>query len=217
MPEGWRGRIVPGLVLVVGMLLVTHAPARAAGPTEQLRTQVDRVIKTLEDPELKKDAKHRERRVAVRKIAEEIFDFGETARRSLGTHWAARTVPERREFVQLFTDLLERSYLTKIEVYGGERVGYLAESIDGDAATVKTRIVTKNGTEIPVDYKMLKRGADRWLVYDVSIEGISLVSNYRMQFNKIIQTSSYQELVKKLKIKQDEFVDQDRRQRTSQR
>ena len=80
---------------------------------------------------------------------------------------------------------------------------------DGDFATVSTRIVTKNGTEVPVDYRMIKR-ADRWLVYDVSIEGVSLVSNYRTQFNKIIQTTSYNELVSKLRNKQDELLAEDK-------
>ncbi|MBI2206597.1 MAG: ABC transporter substrate-binding protein [Candidatus Rokubacteria bacterium] len=191
-------------------------PAWAGAPTEHLRLQVERVIKTLDDPELKKESRARERRQAVRKIADDIFDFTETAKRSLGRHWANRSAAEREEFVRLFTDLLERSYLSKIETYGGEKVHYGGDAVDGDVATVKTRIATKGGTEIPIDYKMLKRG-DRWLVYDVAIEGVSLVANYRTQFNKIIQTSSYQELVKKLKTKQEEFLEDEKQKRTSLR
>ena len=144
--------------------------------------------------------------MAVRRIAEDIFDFTETAKRSLGRHWQPRTPAERKEFVDLFANLLERSYLSKIELYSGERIAYLGDTIEGDQATVRTRIVTKHGTEIPVDYKMYKQG-DRWLVYDVIIEGVSLIANYRTQFNKIIQTSSYQELVRKMKTKQAEFSD----------
>jgi len=202
--------VVLFLALALGLVLGTGDHAWAGPPTEQLRSQVDRVLKTLEDPELKKEARARDRRASVRRIAEEIFDFTETARRSLGRHWAARTPAEREEFVRLFGDLLERSYLSKIEVYGGEKVQFLGDSIDGDNANVRTKIVTKQGTEIPIDYKMLKR-ADRWVVYDVAIEGVSLVSNYRTQFNKIIQTSSYEELVRKLKTKQEEFLEEQKR------
>jgi phospholipid transport system substrate-binding protein len=198
------------LIVAVALTLALAAPALAGAPTDQLRSQVDRVIKTLEDPQLKQEAKALERRKTVRSIADEIFDFGETAKRSLGRHWQARTPSEREEFVQLFSDLLERSYISKIELFNGERVTYVGETIDGDIATVRTRLVTKQATEIPVEYRMLKRG-ERWLVYDVIIEGVSLIANYRTQFNKIIQTSSYQDLVKKMKGKQEELLEQEKK------
>ncbi|HXD98786.1 MAG TPA: ABC transporter substrate-binding protein [Candidatus Acidoferrum sp.] len=189
-----------GLVLSVIIVL----PAAAGAPSDQLKSQVDRVLKTLDDPELKKEGRGKDRRVAVRKIANDIFDFGETARRSLGRHWQARTPAERDEFVQLFSDLLERSYISKVELYGGEKIQYLGDAIDGDQAKVQTKLLTKGGSDIPIEYRMSRKG-DRWLVYDVIIEGVSLVANYRTQFNKIIQTSSYQELVKKMKTKQEEW------------
>jgi phospholipid transport system substrate-binding protein len=191
----------------LGLLLGPWSPgtALAAAPLDQLRGQIDRVIKVLEDPQLKKDGSPA-RRGAVRKIAEEIFDFQETAKRSLARHWQARTPAERDEFVKLFADLLERAYISKIELYGGEKIAYLNDTVEGEQAVVRTKIITKGGAEVPVDYRMHKRG-ERWLVYDVIIEGVSLVANYRTQFNKIIQTSSYGELVKKMKVKQDEFVD----------
>ena len=192
-------------VLVAGVALAA-GPARAGAPTDQLRTQVDRVLKVLEDPELKKESRAKDRRLAVRKIANDIFDFVETARRSLGRHWQNRTQAERDEFVQLFSDLLERSYLAKIELYGGEKIQYLGDAIDdGEQAKVSTKIVTRQGTEIPIEYRMHKKG-EHWLVYDVIIEGASLISNYRTQFNKIIQTSSFQELVRKMKTKQEELA-----------
>jgi phospholipid transport system substrate-binding protein len=201
--------------LVVGAALLAAGAASAGPPTEQLRGAIDRVLKTVEDPTLKAENKTTERRQAVRKIANEIFDWGETAKRSLGRHWQARTEAEREEFVRLFGDLLERAYISKIELYGGEKITYTGESIDDSFAVVKTKIVTpKQGTEVPVDYRLLLRG-ERWLVYDVVIEGISLVSNYRTQFNKIIQSSSYQELVKKMKTKQEEFLQDDKAKRTS--
>src|SRR6266850_1747693 len=141
----------------------------------------------LADSELKKPDKAKDRRVAVRKIANEIFDFSETPKRSLGRHWLARTPAEQAEFVQLFTDLLERSYISKVELYGGEKMQYVGDAIEnGDQAKVQTKLLTKQGGEIPIEYRMHKK-ADRWLVYDVVIEGVSLVANYRTQFNKIIQ------------------------------
>jgi len=194
---------------VLAMGLLTAAPAAAGVPSDQLRGAVDRVLKTLDDPSLKGESKFMDRRAAVRKIANEIFDFSEIAKRSLARHWQPLSEAQRTEFVGLFADLLERSYISKIETYGGEKIQYTGERVDGDLSTVSTRIITKNGTEVPVDYRMIKRG-DHWLVYDVSIEGVSLVSNYRTQFNKIIQTSSYNELVSKLRNKQDELLAEDK-------
>ncbi len=196
-------RSLSRIVLALGLALVVAAPAAWAGPpTDQLKAQVDRVLKLLDDPALK--AKPKERRAAVRRIADDIFDFGETAKRSLGRHWHARTQAEREEFIKLFGDLLERSYISKIELYGGEKIQYVNDRIDGDLAGVLSKLVTKTGSEVPIEYRMLRKG-ERWLVYDIVIEGVSLVSNYRTQFNKIIQTSSYAELVRKMKSRQEEM------------
>ena len=208
-------RIATGLGLLAIALVVS--PAHAGAPTDQLRTQIERVLKVLDDPELKRDGKQAARRAVVRKIADEVFDFAETAKRSLGRHWQSRTPGEREEFVQLFADLLERSYISRIELYGGEKIGYAGDTIQGDLATVRTKLTTRQGTEIPIDYRMLQKNS-RWVVYDVIIEGVSLIANYRTQFNKIIQTSSYKELVKKMKTKQEEFLEEEKKQRqTSQR
>ena len=209
-------RFARAFALATALLLILAGPGRvwAGAPTDQLRAQIDRTVKILDNPALKKDGKQRERRAAVRQVANDIFDFSETAKRSLARHWATRTQAERDEFVLLFTDLLERSYISKIELYGGEQIKFVGESVDPDGAIVRTRLVTKQGSEIPINYRMLARG-DKWLVYDVLIEGVSLISNYRTQFNKIITTSSYQELVKKMKTKQEEFLTAEKR--TSQR
>src|SRR5262245_33856244 len=178
------------------LAVAVAAPAVAGVPTEQLKQRVDEVVRVLSDSSLKD--KSDQRRAAVRKISEGIFDYQDTARRSLAQHWNDRTPEEQREFVQLFADLLERAYFSKIDHYQGEKVRYGAETIDGNEAMVKTTIVTNSGTEVPVDYRMhLVNG--RWLVYDVVIEGVSLVSNYRAQFNKVIRTESYQALLKKLR------------------
>src|SRR5256885_7695712 len=206
------------LALFALLLVPLAGPDRAwaGAPTDQLRAQIDRAVKILEDPELKKDGRQRERREAVRQVANDIFDFSETAKRSLARHWTPRTQAERDEFVSLFADLLERSYIGKIELYGGEKVQFVGESLEGEGAVVRTKLVTKQGTEIPIEYRMLRRG-DKWLGYDVVIEGVSLISNYRTQFNQIITTSSFQELIKKMKTKQDEFIGEEKPKRTSLR
>ena len=154
------------------------------------------VPREMSAPALK--ARPAERRAAVRRIAEQIFDFEETARRALARHWRTRTPEERREFVALFADLLERAYIGRIESYAGERVTYAGDTVEGNVATVRTRLTTREGTEVPVDYRM-RRADGRWLVYDVVIEGVSLVANYRSQFNRIIETSSYEELVSRMR------------------
>ena len=203
-------RIIHGLVVVLTVaMLAAFDPASAGPPTEQLRAQMDGVIKVLEDPELKREGRQGERRAAIRRLANEIFDFSETARRSLGQHWQARTPAEREQFVRLYADLLERSYIGKIELYSGERILFVGDTIERDQATVRTRLQTKAGTEIPVDYRMHRVG-DRWLTYDVAIEGVSMVANYRAQFNKIIQASGYGSLVSKLTEKQEQGLEADR-------
>ncbi|HEX9821194.1 MAG TPA: ABC transporter substrate-binding protein [Methylomirabilota bacterium] len=197
MPSRWRG------LIVVALAAVGAGPAVAGPPTDQLRGHVEQILRILEDPALRQEARERERRAAVRRIAEEIFDFGEISRRSLGRHWQERSPAERQEFTQLFSDLLERSYVSKIEGYSGERITFASEALDGELATVRTRIVSKQGVETPVDYRVFQQGP-RWRAYDVSIEGVSLVANYRSQFNSIIQRQSYAGLVKALRSKQDE-------------
>jgi phospholipid transport system substrate-binding protein len=187
--------------VALAILLALAAPAVAGPPTDQLKQRVDEVVRVLDDPSLK--GKVNARRAAVRKISEEIFDYPDTARRALGQHWNARTPEEQREFVGLFADLLDRAYFSRIDRYQGEKVRYGAETINGNEAIVKTMIVTQAGSEVPVDYRM-HQVAGRWLVYDVNIEGVSLVSNYRTQFNKIVQTESYQSLVQKLRAKDAE-------------
>lgn len=183
--------------VAVVLPLVAAPGAEAATPTEHLRQHVDRVIKVLEDPAMKPA----DRQAVIRKIATDIFDFEEAAKRSLGQHWQGRTPAERQEFVRLFTDLLERTYIGKIEQYQGEKVTYAGDAVEGHRATVRTTIVTKQGTEVPVNYRMHQKDG-RWLVYDVMMEGVSLVANYRTQFNRILQSGSWPDLVARLRAKE---------------
>jgi phospholipid transport system substrate-binding protein len=188
--------------LLVCLLFFALLPSRtlAGAPTEQIRTTIDDVISILNDKELKKLEHQAERRAKIRAAVEKRFDFAEMAKRSLGAHWQKRTPDEQKEFVSLFSDLLEDTYIRKIERYENEKVSYVGEKQEGTYARVETKIESPAGAEIPVDYMIFQRGG-QWEVYDVIVEGVSLVLNYRSQFNKIILSSSYEDLVERLKKK----------------
>jgi phospholipid transport system substrate-binding protein len=191
--------------ILISLFALSPAHGAWAGPpSDQLRTGVDRVFKILGEPELKGDEKVNQRRTAIVIAAHEIFDFGEMAKRSLGPHWARRTLAEREEFVRLFTELVQRSYISKVDQHGAAKMVVQGETVDGDYAVVRTTLPLGQGREMPIDYRMHSTD-DRWQVYDLSIDGISLVGNYRAQFNKIIRTSSYEALVAKFKSHQAEF------------
>jgi phospholipid transport system substrate-binding protein len=199
-----------GTLALLALLLGALSPAWAGPPTDTLREYTEAVQKVLDDPALKADGRRHERRAAVRQLAVEAFDVQETARRALGPHWQQRSPAEREEFVQLFADLLERTYIAKIDLYGGERLRFTDERLDGNTAVVRARVTTRQGTEVPVEGRMHKKG-DRWLIYDVAIENISLIANYRSQFDRIIRTSSFAELIKRLRQQGEMLEDRDRR------
>jgi phospholipid transport system substrate-binding protein len=172
----------------------------ADGPKEQIKATIDKVLVIVNDRELKKNSRQAERRTLIRKEVGEIFDFAEMSKRSLGLNWQKRSPEEKKEFISLFSDLLEKTYISRIESYSNEKIVYDDQVLDGDYATVKTKIITGKNVEVPLVYRMLRSGG-KWAVYDVVIEEVSLISNYRTQFNKIISSKSYEELVRLLKSK----------------
>jgi phospholipid transport system substrate-binding protein len=187
-------------------VLLAAAIVNAGGtPQAVVQDAVSRVSAIIRDAELAGDASAPRRRAEIRRVAEEMFDFNEMARRALARHWAERSRLERDEFVRLFTDLLEQSYMTTIENYAGEKIVYLGETIDGPFATVKTKIVTRRRAEIPIEYRLYQSGA-RWEVYDIVLEGVSFVSNYRNQFDRVIQTTSFARLMERLRQKDIDIV-----------
>lgn len=190
-------------VIIAGLSLAWFPRCATAGePTEQVKETVDAVVKILNDKELKKPEREKERRAAIRQTIARRFDFEEMAKRSLSLYWKDRTPAEQKEFVTLYSDLLENTYIRKIERYENEDVVYYDERSDGNYAVVKTKVVDKKGLSIPVEYRILRK-KDRWEVYDIIVEGISLVNNYRTQFTQIIRSHSYNDLVKRLREKAD--------------
>jgi phospholipid transport system substrate-binding protein len=189
--------------IIAAVLAVVASPtlAFAGSPTEQVRQYTEQVQKILAEPA----GRQGDKRAAVRKIAGEVFDLTEAAKRALGRHWLTRTPAERQEFVELFTELLERTYMQKIDFYGGEHLRYTGETIDGDFAVVRARVITRQQTEIPVEAKLHQRDG-RWLIYDLAVENVSLIANYRSQFDRIIRATSYRELITRLKAKRQEFL-----------
>lgn len=192
-----RRALVLGLV---GTLALLQVSAWANSPTDQLRTALEEVIRILDDPSLKPKAKEQERQAQVRAAVSGLFDFPEIARRALGRHWRPLSQQEREEFVSLFRAFLERIYLPKIVLYHGERVRFLSEAVDGNFGEVRSVLITRQGQEIPVTYRLGQRDG-HWLIFDILVEGVSLTANYRSQFNEIIQRASYQELVRRIERK----------------
>jgi phospholipid transport system substrate-binding protein len=182
-----------GKVVAAWLMVASAMAATAASPREVVQASVTRVIAVLQE-----EADRAHRRAEIRRVAGELFDFDEMARRTLTRHWSARTPEEQAEFVRLFTDLVERSYVGRIEQWAGERILYPGESVDGPFATVRSRIVARRGTEIAVDYRLLLRDG-RWRVYDVLVDGVSFVATFRSQFDRIIHQSSWPGLVDQMR------------------
>ncbi len=186
----------------IGMLsLAFISPLLWAGePGKLLMETIDKGFAILKDSSLKGDEKTQERRQKLWKEISPIFNFEEMSKRALGQHWKSRTPEEKKEFVELFTNIMKDAYIGKTDTYSGEKVVIISEKQDKNYATVQTKIITNKGTEVSVDYNMLNNPGG-CTIYDVIIEGVSLVNNYRSQFNNILIKSSYKELIQKIKAK----------------
>jgi len=180
--------------------LFLSGSADAGMPTDQIKATVDKAVAVLKDPRLKSAVKVKERRDQIKQVLFARFDFTEMAKRALGSNWRRRTSQEQDEFVRLFTDILEAAYADIIESYSDEKIVFVNERIDGGFADVGSKIVTQKGEERSIQYKA-HLVSNEWKVYDVVAENISLVNNYRSQFNRVIANSSYEELLNRLKDK----------------
>lgn len=192
-----------GLVGICLSLGGELSQALAGPPTDSMKGTIDEVLRIIRDKELKQTAKAEERRSLLEKVVAERFDYQEMSRRALGAPWNQLSDQDKQEFVSLFQTLLTSSYAEKVESYSGEGVQYLNERTEKDYAEVRTKILSGK-TEIPLDYRLINRGTD-WRVYDVVVDGVSLVNNYRGQFTKILRASSYSDLVDQLRKKSDKL------------
>ena len=169
----------------------------AESPTEVVRTTINDVIRILKDETLKTPSQLIPRRRMLETVIAQRFDYAEMSKRALAANWAPLTDKQRDEFVDLFKAFLSDRYAAKIEGYSDEQVNYLGERLDGQFAEVRTKLVSKK-VEIPMDYRLINK-AGRWYAYDIIVDGVSLVKNYRSQFTSIIRSSSYEELVHRLR------------------
>jgi phospholipid transport system substrate-binding protein len=196
---GW-GLVAVAVVLLSG---VVADRAQAGEATDAMRGTIDEVLRILADKNLKQPSKASERRQLLEKVVGERFDYQEMSRRSLGASWNNLSDKDKQEFVSLFQTLLVNTYADKIESYTGEGVQYMNERNEKEYAEVRTKVLTGK-TEIPLDYRLLLKGSD-WRVYDVVVDGVSLVNNYRGQFSKILRNGGYADLVDQLRKKSEKI------------
>ena len=196
-------------VVLVALMVFFSSPIWAGSQpvTDSLKGTLDQIIEVLNDPSLRTPDKENERRNILLNLVKKRFDEEEFARRALGAHWRERTNEERKEFVAVFSDLLQGTYLDKIDAYlakagsfSGKNIRYLDETVKGKYVIVTTKVLTSDNAEIPVLY-LFKSKQGNWLVCDVAIEGVSIAKNYRAQFKEILANSSFEELLIKLKSK----------------
>ncbi|NUO08435.1 MAG: ABC transporter substrate-binding protein [Candidatus Brocadia sp.] len=187
----------------IGIISLTFMPAflwAAEEPGKLVMKTIDSGLAVLKEPSLNGPEKAQERQQRLWEEISPIFNFEEMSKRALSQHWKKRTSEEKKEFVELFTNIIKDAYIGKTDTYSGEKILFLREKQDNKYATVQTKIILNTGTEVLVDYRMLNNSG-KWMIYDVIIEGVSLVNNYRSQFNNILLKSSYEELVQKMKEK----------------
>ena len=197
------GRTIVMAGAMAALLLALPASVLAGEATDRVRDELNRITAIVKDPAQQGPAKEDERKARIKELILRWFDVKEMARRSLAAHWAKRSEEERQDFAELFGDLFVESY-TRLVVdhLGDQRVIYLPESVDGGVATVQTKFLSKRDEPSFVDFAMFRRDGI-WAAYDVVIDEVSIVKTYRTQFNKIIQTQSYEALVKKMRLKQE--------------
>ena len=188
------------LNIIMAVLLAAAGTSTAASPTETVQTAVQQVFSQAGGPAVT-TVSAAQRRADVRKITDTLFDFDEMSQRSLGSAWTQASPVERQEFVRLFGGLIANAYMGRIEQYAGEPITYVSERVDGDDASVQSRVVTPKGSEIGIEYRLYRGTDGRWTVYDLYVDGFSLVGSYKAQFNRIIQRGSFAELLKQLRLK----------------
>ena len=195
-----HGKIRFIVLLALVFSMYTSSFLWAGDAANLLMTTVDKGFAVLKDPALQGNEKQLERRQKLWDEISLIFNFEEMAKRSLSVYWKDRSAEEKKAFVELFTEILKESYVGKTDTYSGEKVVLLGDKQDSKYSCVQTKLVTNKGTDVSVEYRMLNNQGV-WKIYDVVIEGVSLVNNYRSQFNSILTKSSYADLILRIKEK----------------
>ena len=188
------------VTIIMAVVLAAAGTATAAGPTETVKAAVQQVFAQPGSPAAKASS-IAERRAQIRKVTETLFDFDEMSQRSLGKAWAQASPTEQKEFVRLFGSLIANAYMGRIEQYAGEPIEYVGERIEGDDAKVQSLVVTPKGSEVPIEYRLYRSTEGRWTVYDIYVDGFSLVGSYKAQFNRLLQRGTFADLLKQLRQK----------------
>jgi len=188
------------VTIIMAVVLAAASPATAASPTETVKAAVQQVFSQPDSPAVKVPSVA-ERRAQIRKVTETLFDFDEMSQRSLGKAWTQASPAEQKEFVRLFGGLIANAYMGRIEQYAGEPITYVGERIEGDDARVQSRVVTPKGSEVPIEYRLYRSTEGRWTVYDIYVDGFSLVGSYKAQFNRLLQRGTFADLLKQLRQK----------------
>ncbi len=195
-----RGNRYSRVALMILTLLWGSMPAlSAATPMEEIKKTIGQALTILQDSMDAGDAGRARRREMLRDVLSLRFDFKEMARMSLGAHWN-RQPTRQQEFVSVFTGFVENSYVSKMESLKGTEVVYLREHVDRGRAQVDTKIVPNRGDDVPVYYKLHLSGGE-WKIYDVIVENVSLVDNYRSQFNRVLTSATFDDLLRKLQLR----------------
>jgi len=192
------------LILAAGIALtVANIAAADASPTDAVRGSVDSILTLLQNKELDQATRRKE----MRKVINGRFDFRAMSQRTLATNWKKASKEQQQEFVQLFAQLIENTYIGRVEAYTDEKVDYPGEKVKGKKAVVETLILTASA-DIPINYKVYQKKNGEWWVYDVIIEGISLISNYRSSYQEIVKKEGFDGLIAKMKDKIKELANQ---------
>ena len=186
--------------LAVSAFLSSSLTVTAGEVIDRIRHSTDSLIEIVYDSRLDTPEKKEERNIAIRKAVDEVFDWEVFSRRALGRHWNKLETEQKTEFIQIFARLIEHTYMDKTSQFSGEKIEYLEEELDGEYGIVKAKVITMDNKEVAVEYRIENKKGE-WFVYDLHVEGVSLVNNYRVQFNDIIMKSSYDELIKRLYAK----------------
>ena len=192
-----------GLLTVIFIFMLFNCTAQAGVATDRIKTVTDKLLEIVTNHDLDSPDMAEKRAHMIRGAVDTVFDWQAFSQRAMGRHWRKLSKEEKEEFITLFGQLIERTYMDKTRQYSGQQMKFIDEETDEKYGVVNAEVEMKNEANIAIQFRVLKNN-ETWFVYDVYVEGVSLVNNYRVQFNNIMTKSGYSELISKLKTKLDE-------------